>query len=96
MNSVLEMTRRTVLQTGGTLTMAFGLPSTVFAQDGPKLLRELEGDPNLASRIGVYAENRSTLLIGKVEPGQGTFTAATQCAEDEPQIDGAILDVVSR
>ena len=96
LNYVLEMSRRTVLRTGGALTMAFDLPTTVFAQDGPKLLREPEDGPNLASRIAVHAGNRATLLIGKVEAGQGTFTAATQCAEDEPQIDGAILDVVSR
>ncbi len=95
MNQILEMNRRTVLQTGGALTMAFGLPNAVFAQDGPKLPRNLERNPNLASWIRVHADNRVTLLIGKVELGQGTVTAAAQCAADELQIDIANLDVIS-
>jgi nicotinate dehydrogenase subunit B len=94
MNNIFELNRRTVLQAGGALTMAFSLPKFAFAQDGPNLPRNLERNPNLASWIRVHADNRVTLLMGKVELGQGTVTAAAQCAADELQIDIANLDVI--
>ncbi len=95
MNKTFELNRRTVLQAGGALTMAFSLPKFALAQDGPKLPRNLERNPNVASWIRVHADNRVTLLMGKVELGQGTVTAAAQCAADELQIDFANLDVIS-
>ncbi len=94
MHDMLDMNRRTLLKTGGALTVSFALPNFGFAQDGPELPRNLRRNPNLASWIRVHADGRVTLLIGKVELGQGTVTAAAQCAADELKIDIANLDVI--
>lgn len=95
MNKMLDMNRRAVLKAGGALTLSFALPRGVLAQDGPKLPRNLERNNNLASWIRVHDDNTVTLLIGKVELGQGTVTAAAQCAADELKIDIANLDVIA-
>lgn len=94
MNEQFATDRRTVLKASGALTMSFALPMGAFAQDGPKLPRNLERNPNLASWIRIHADGRATLLIGKVELGQGTVTAAAQCAADELKIDITNLDVI--
>ncbi len=94
MHDILNMNRRTLLKTGGALTVCFSLPDLAFAQDGPELPRNLERNPNLASWIRVHSDGRVTLMIGKVELGQGTVTTAAQCAADELKIDIANLDVI--
>ena len=86
MHDMFEMNRRTVLKVGGALTVSFSLPNLGFAQEGPELPRNLRRNPNLASWIRVHDNGRVTLLIGKVELGQGTVTAAAQCAADELKI----------
>jgi nicotinate dehydrogenase subunit B len=95
MNDYFNMKRRTLLKAGGALTLSFALPNVAFAQDAIKLPRNLERNPNLASWIRVHADNKITLLIGKVELGQGTVTAAAQCAADELQINMDQLSVIS-
>ena len=94
MNKLTDIKRRTFLQAGGALTLSFALPIEVFAQDGPSLPSNLKRNNNLASWFRVHADNRVTLLIGKVELGQGTITAAAQCAADELKMDIANLDVI--
>jgi nicotinate dehydrogenase subunit B len=95
MNDMFDIKRRTLLKAGGALTLTFALPRFGMAQDAIKLPRNLERNPNLASWIRVHADGKVTLLIGKVELGQGTVTAAAQCAADELKIDIANLDVIS-
>ena len=95
MNDMFDIKRRTFLKAGGALTLTFALPKFGMAQDAIKLPRNLERNPNLASWIRVHADGKVTLLIGKVELGQGTVTAAAQCAADELKIDIANLDVIS-
>lgn len=95
MNDMFDIKRRTLLKAGGALTLTFALPRFGMAQDSIKLPRNLERNPNLASWIRVHADGKVTLLIGKVELGQGTVTAAAQCAADELKIDIANLDVIS-
>ena len=94
MHDMLDMNRRTLLKAGGALTFSFAVPRFGFAQDAPDLPRNLSRNPNLASWIRVHADGKVTLLIGKVELGQGTVTAAAQCAADELKIDIANLDVI--
>ncbi len=94
MNKLTDIKRRTFLQAGGALTLSFALPIEVFAQDGPSLPSNLKRNNNLASWFRVHADNRVTLLIGKVELGQGTITAAAQCAADELKMDIANLHVI--
>jgi len=94
MNDMFDISRRTVLKAGGALTLSFTLPRFALAQDGPSLPRNLERNPNLSSWIRVHSDGSVTLLIGKVELGQGTVTAAAQCAADELKIDIANLSVI--
>ncbi|MDE0111313.1 MAG: molybdopterin-dependent oxidoreductase, partial [Albidovulum sp.] len=94
-DSFTMMKRRTVLKAGGALTMSFALPEIAFGQDEVTLPRNLERNPNLASWIRIHTDGTATLLIGKVELGQGTVTAAAQCCADELQIDLARLSVIS-
>ena len=95
MNKMMEMKRRTLLKAGGALTLSFMLPQLATAQDGPSLPSNLKRNNNLSSWIRIHDDGTVTLLIGKVELGQGTVTAAAQCAADELKIDIANLDVIS-
>jgi len=95
MNDILNISRRGLLQGAGALTLAFAIPSDILAEAAKKLPRNLERNANLASWIRVHADGKITLLIGKVELGQGTVTAAAQIAADELQIDINRLDVIS-
>lgn len=94
MNDMFTMNRRALLKAGGALTLSFAIPKWAVAQDAVKLPRNLERNPNLASWIRVHSDGKVTLLIGKVELGQGTVTAAAQCAADELKIDIANLSVI--
>jgi nicotinate dehydrogenase subunit B len=94
MNKALNIHRRTLLKVGGAFTLSFALPRGLLAQDAPSLPRNLSRNNNLSSWIRVHSDNKITLLIGKVELGQGTVTAAAQCAADELKIDIANLSVI--
>lgn len=95
MNDIFSISRRGLLQGAGALTLTFAIPSGVLAQAAKKLPVNLERNANLSSWIRVHADGKITLLIGKVELGQGTVTAAAQIAADELQIDFSRLNVIS-
>ena len=96
MNDQFNFSRRSVLKSAGALTLAFALPMRgMAAGDDGELRGNLKRNPNLSSWFRVHNDGTVTLMIGKVELGQGTVTSAAQCAADELQIDIARLNIVS-
>jgi nicotinate dehydrogenase subunit B len=95
MTERFSMTRRGILKAGGALTLSFALPGIALAQDKPKLPGDLNTNRILGSWIRVHADGNVTLLIGKVELGQGTLTAAAQVAADELAIDIERIDIIA-
>lgn len=96
MNAPYTIDRRQLLKAGGFLTLSFAIPGVGTAQDNEiELPRDLEGNPILSSWIRINADGTVTLLIGKVELGQGAVTAAAQCCADELMIDFGRLSVIA-
>lgn len=94
-----KMRRRTFLQgTAGFLTVSFALPRVAFAQHAAnpdELPGDLEDHPMLNSWIRINADGTATLMMGKVELGQGAVTAVAQVCADELVIDFGRLSVIS-
>lgn len=78
------ISRRRLLQAAGFLSLSFGIPlETVMSQQAPRLPGDLNSTRVLHAWLRIEADNRVTLLIGKVELGQGILTAVQQvCAEE--------------
>ena len=78
------ISRRRLLQAAGFLSLSFGIPlETVMSQQAPRLPGDLDSTRVLHAWLRIEADNRVTLLIGKVELGQGILTAVQQvCAEE--------------
>lgn len=96
MNPITKFDRRTFLKTsGGFIAISFALPHLAWAQDKPELPGDLEDHPMLNAWIQVNADGTVTLLIGKVELGQGAVTAIAQVAAEELVIAFDRLKVVS-
>ncbi|MCF8485015.1 MAG: molybdopterin-dependent oxidoreductase [Rhodobacteraceae bacterium] len=95
MNSSLVMGRRGFLAATGFLALSFAVPHGAFAAGDSKLPSDLEKNPMLNSWIRINSDGTVTLLIGKVELGQGAVTMAAQCCADELMIDINRLNVIS-
>jgi nicotinate dehydrogenase subunit B len=84
MTQHITLDRRRFLQGAGYLALSFAIPGGVtLAQDAPQLPADLRDNPMLSSWIRVNADRTVTLMIGKVELGQGVLTAVAQIAADE-------------
>src|SRR5690606_1890164 len=97
MNS-FTVDRRTFLKgTGGFLAVSFALPGTALAagEAAAKLPGDLEDYPMLSSWIRINADGTVTLMIGKVELGQGAVTAVAQVCAEELVVDLDRLHVIS-
>lgn len=96
MNAPFTMDRRKFLQgTAGFLAVTFALPGISFAVDPAALPGDLEDHPMLSSWIKVESDNTITLMIGKVELGQGNVTAIAQVAAEELLLDFDNLKVIA-
>jgi len=96
MNAPLSVTRRGLLQSAGFLAVSFALPPHFgFAAEEAGLPGDLKANPMLSSWLRINADQRVTLLIGKVELGQGAVTALTQIAADELGVNIERFDVIS-
>lgn len=96
----MTIDRRTFLKgTTGFLAVSFLLPQDLFAQTaaatGPELPGDLEDHPRLASWIRINADGTVTLMIGKVELGQGAKTAVGQVCAEELVIDFNRLQIIA-
>jgi len=96
MNAPFSITRRNLLKSTGFVALSFAIPADLgFAQDGPKLPGDLKNNPMLGAWFRIDADGKATLLIGKVELGQGAVTAMKQVAADELGVSWDQLDVIS-
>jgi CO/xanthine dehydrogenase Mo-binding subunit len=102
MNAPLTMDRRRFLQSTGFLALSFAIPggsiTRAFAQDAPaavELPGDLEDYPMISSWLRINADGTVTLMIGKVELGQGVVTAVAQVCAEELDIDFGRLHVIS-
>ncbi len=94
---ILSLSRRQLLQTTGFLTLAFSIPvDLTFAADKlAKLPGDLADNPMLSAWLRINADKSVTMLIGKVELGQGALTAIGQICADELVVDYGRLKVIS-
>ncbi len=93
-----DISRRKFLQTAGSLTVTFsisGLPALAQEGGAKRLPGSLKAFPKISSWIRINADNSVTLLIGKVELGQGILTAAAQICADELDVDIERVEVIS-
>jgi nicotinate dehydrogenase subunit B len=95
MNEHLTFPRRALLTGAGAICLSFAIPNDLIAQTNKKLPGNLKKNNKLDSWIRVSRDGRITLLIGKVELGQGTVTAAGQIAADELQVNFDRIDIIS-
>jgi CO/xanthine dehydrogenase Mo-binding subunit len=81
----LAVHRRRFLQGLGSLTLSFAVPFDVaLAQAAaPKRAGDLKTSPRLSAWLRINADGTVTLMVGKVELGQGILTAVTQICADE-------------
>jgi CO/xanthine dehydrogenase Mo-binding subunit len=96
MNAPFSITRRNLLKSTGFVALSFAIPADLgFAQDTPELPGDLKNNPMLAAWFRIGADGKATLLIGKVELGQGAVTAMKQVGADELGVTWDQLDVIS-
>ena len=104
MNALPKMTRRQLLGTTGFLSLAFFMPSKLFAQEAPEAIGKAGGpglphdmikNPMLSSWLRINSDGTVTLLIGKVELGQGNRTAIAQVCAEELGVDIGRLQIIA-
>jgi nicotinate dehydrogenase subunit B len=92
------MKRRQLLQATGYVALAFGIPLEPSAQTvpaRPKLPGNLDSNRKLSAWLRINADKTVTLLVGKVELGQGILTAVSQICADELDVDFQRIRVIS-
>ena len=93
MNAPFSINRRHLLQRAGFLALSFAIPlNSVRAAELPG---DLKDTPMLSAWLRINADETVTLMIGKVELGQGNVTAVAQVCADELAIDMARLKIIS-
>src|SRR5690554_3387211 len=100
MKNLLPTTgRRGFLQGAGFLAVSFSIPVNLAfgqeAEDAIELPGDLANNPMLDSWIRINADGTVTLLVGKVELGQGNLTAYSQIAAEELDIERDRLTIIS-
>jgi nicotinate dehydrogenase subunit B len=100
MNEHFSVSRRRLLQGFGSLTLAFTLPLDAALAQGqapaqPKLPGDLQTNRMLSAWLRINADGTVTLMVGKVELGQGILTAVTQICADELDVDINRIKVIS-
>ena len=97
MNVTPSINRRQVMQTAGLLAFAFVIPPyrAFAAEASAKLSSDLKDNPKLSAWLHINADQSVTLMIGKVELGQGVVTAIAQVCADELVIDIDRLKIIS-
>ncbi|MEY2659873.1 MAG: hypothetical protein RLZZ123_1045, partial [Pseudomonadota bacterium] len=89
-------TRRQFLRHTGFIGLSFGIPlDLALSQQPTRLPGDLNSTRQLSAWLRIEADHTVTLLIGKVELGQGILTAVTQVCADELDVDMAQIRVIS-
>jgi CO/xanthine dehydrogenase Mo-binding subunit len=89
--------RRRFLQGTGALTLSFAVPLDAALAQGaaPKRAGDLKTTPRLSAWLRINADGTVTLMVGKVELGQGILTAVAQICADELDVDLDRIRIVS-
>ena len=96
MNKPFALNRRHLLQSLGSLTLSFAIPLDMpLAQSPPKLAGDLKSVPNLSAWLRINADGSVTLMVGKVELGQGILTAVAQVCADELDVNIERIKIIS-
>ena len=99
MNAIPSTGRRALLRSAGFVGLAFAIPLDDAAGQAAPARPPLPGDLNTSRRLSAWirieADRRVTLLVGKVELGQGIVTALAQICADEIDVDMARVSVIS-
>ena len=101
MSHTLTSSRRGFLKATGYVSLAFGIPldaalsQTAAVSAKPRLPGSLNTHRKLNAWLRINANQTVTLLVGKVELGQGILTAVTQICADELDIDLSRVQVIS-
>lgn len=96
MNAPFSISRRNLLKSTGFLALSFAIPLDAgMAAEETKLPGDLKNNPMLGAWFRIEADGKATLLIGKVELGQGAVTAVKQVAADELGVNWDQLEVIS-
>jgi len=99
MDDRMSLDRRGFLKGAGYVALAFAIPTEALAQapagDKPRLPGSMETVRNISAWIRINADKTVTLLVGKVELGQGILTAVAQICADELDIDIARVKIIS-
>jgi nicotinate dehydrogenase subunit B len=98
MTQQFSLNRRNFIRAGGFLTFSFAIAGNLVravAAEAGKLPVDLQDTPLLSAWIKVNADGTVTLMIGKVELGQGAVTAVAQVCADELDIDLKRLRTIS-
>ena len=86
----MNPTRRGFLKTTGYLSLAFSIPLESALSQATDIKPRLPGDLNstrkLSAWLRINANQTVTLMVGKVELGQGILTAVSQVCADELDI----------
>ena len=99
MTTTINTSRRGFLKTSGYLSLAFAIPlDTALSQAAnakPRLPGDLNTHRKLSAWLRINANQTVTLLVGKVELGQGILTAVSQVCADELDVDLARIQIIS-
>jgi CO/xanthine dehydrogenase Mo-binding subunit len=96
MNKPFSLSRRTLLQGLGSLTLSFAVPLDLAVAQAPaKLPGDLSTSPILSAWLRINADGTVTLMIGKVELGQGILTAVSQICADELDVNIERIKIIS-
>jgi len=97
MNKIVIDRRAFLKGTGGFLAVSFALPHMAYGAETAEgeLPGDLEDHPTLSSWLRINADQTVTLMIGKVELGQGAVTAITQVCADELAVNFERVEVIS-
>jgi len=97
MNAPFAINRRNLLKSTGYLALSFAIPVDFAgaAEEAAKIPGDLKNNPMLGAWFKIDADGSATLMIGKVELGQGNVTAIKQVAADELGVNWDQLDVIS-
>ncbi|MBX9760224.1 MAG: molybdopterin-dependent oxidoreductase [Beijerinckiaceae bacterium] len=99
MDDRMNVNRRSLLRGAGFVALAFAIPLDVVAQaqapEKPRLPGNLNTNRNISAWIRINADQTVTLLVGKVELGQGILTAVAQICADELDVDFQRVKIIS-
>jgi nicotinate dehydrogenase subunit B len=94
-SAVASIRRRGLLQGAGSLTLTFFWGAAARATTPLRRPGNLERHQRLSAWLRIDADNTVTLMVGKVELGQGILTAVAQVCAEELQIDLARLKIIA-